>query len=96
MWARLQTKIEMLVVSLKRTQLLYKDKAGNRGHARLRRKIREEKEILSSVVHQYNSLVPCTETLCMETILSVGQAWPWQLQHSGMYTSLLTKKSDTK
>ena len=80
----------MLVLSLKsRTQRLYKDKDGNKGLARTRRKIRGEKKMLSSVLEEYNRMVPSTDALCMETILSVEHAWPWQLQHS-MYTNLLT------
>lgn len=32
----------------------------------------------------------------METILSVDTAWPWQLQHTGMYTCIVSAytKSD--
>ncbi len=80
----------MLVASIKRrSQRLYKDTDGNKGRARIRRKIREEKGILTSAVEKYNRMVPNTETLCLETILSGETAWPWQLPHSGMYTSLL-------
>ncbi len=69
--------------------VLYKDTDGNKGRARIRRKIREEKGILTSVIEKYNRMVPNTETLCLETVLSGETAWPWQLPHSGMYTSLL-------
>lgn len=85
----LASRIEVLVASIKRrSQRLYKDTDGNKGRARIRRKIREEKGILTSVVEKYNIMVPKTETLCLETILSGETAWPWQLPHSGMYTSL--------
>lgn len=88
--AALTNKIEVLVASIKRrSQRLYKYTDSNKGHARIRRKIREEKGILTSVVEKYNRVVPSTETLCMETILSRETAWPWQLPHSGRYTSLL-------
>ncbi|KAI5619627.1 hypothetical protein C0J50_20806 [Silurus asotus] len=61
----------VLVASIKRhSQRLYKDTDGNKGRARIRRKIREEKGILTSVVEKYNIMVPKTETLCLETILS--------------------------
>ncbi|ROL52059.1 hypothetical protein DPX16_19957 [Anabarilius grahami] len=61
----------VLVASIKRrSQRLYKDTDGNKGRARIRRKIREEKGILTSVVEKYNRMVPSTESLCMETILS--------------------------
>lgn len=88
--AALTSKIEVLVASIKRrSQRLYKDTDSNKGRARIRRKIREEKGILTSVVEKYNRVVPSTETLCLETILSGETAWPWQLPHSGRYTSLL-------
>lgn len=74
----------------RRSQRLYKDTDGNKGHARIHRKIREEKGILTSVVEKYNKMVLNTETLCSETMLSGETAWPWQLPHSGMYTRLLT------
>ncbi|KAF4101569.1 hypothetical protein G5714_018001 [Onychostoma macrolepis] len=67
----LQARIEVLVASIKRrSQRLYKDTDGNKGRARIRRKIREEKGILTSVVEKYNRMVPNTEILCLETILS--------------------------
>ncbi|XP_051997376.1 uncharacterized protein LOC127654291 [Xyrauchen texanus] len=79
----LASRIEVLVASIKRrSQRLYKDSDGNKGRARIRRKIREEKGILTSVVEKYNRMVPITETLCLETILSGETAWPWQLPHS--------------
>ncbi|GAA6096742.1 uncharacterized protein LOC124379646 isoform X1, partial [Tachysurus ichikawai] len=79
----LASRIEVLVASIKRrSQRLYKDTDGNKGRARIRRKIREEKGILTSVVEKYNIMVPKTETLCLETILSGETAWPWQLPHS--------------
>lgn len=81
----------MLVASLKRrSQRLYRDNDGNKGRARIRRKIREEQATLKTAVEQYNGMVPNTETLCVETILSVDMAWPWQLRENGVYTSLLT------
>nr|XP_043872711.1 uncharacterized protein LOC122761558 isoform X1 [Solea senegalensis]XP_043872712.1 uncharacterized protein LOC122761558 isoform X1 [Solea senegalensis]XP_043872713.1 uncharacterized protein LOC122761558 isoform X1 [Solea senegalensis]XP_043872714.1 uncharacterized protein LOC122761558 isoform X1 [Solea senegalensis] len=81
----LASRIEVLVTSIKRrSQRLYKDTDGNKGRARIRRKIREEKGILTSVVEKYNKIVPSTESLCMETIVSGETAWPWQLPHSGM------------
>ncbi|KAK2909413.1 hypothetical protein Q8A67_005250 [Cirrhinus molitorella] len=79
----LASRIEVLVASIKRrSQRLYKDTDGNKGRARMRRKIREEKGILTSVVEKYNKIVPNTETLCLETILSGDTAWPWQLTRS--------------
>ncbi|KAF4095257.1 hypothetical protein G5714_024335 [Onychostoma macrolepis] len=64
-------RIEVLVASIKRrSQRLYKDTDGNKGRARIRRRIREEKGILTSVVEKYNRMVPNTETLCLKTILS--------------------------
>ncbi|XP_042610545.1 uncharacterized protein LOC109074081 [Cyprinus carpio] len=66
----------------RRSQHLYKDTDGNKGHARIRPKIREEKGILTSVVEKYNKMVLNTETLCSETMLSGETAWPWQLPHS--------------
>ncbi|CAM4703719.1 unnamed protein product [Leuciscus chuanchicus] len=79
----LASRIEVLVASIKRrSQRLYKDADGNKGRARIRRKIREEKGHLTSVVEKYNRMVPITETLCLETILSGETAWPWQLPHS--------------
>ncbi|KAK2836774.1 hypothetical protein Q7C36_014643 [Tachysurus vachellii] len=79
----LASRIEVLVASIKRrSQRLYKDTHGNKGRARIRRKIREEKGILTSVLEKYNIMVPKTETLCLETILSGETAWPWQLPHS--------------
>ncbi|KAG7467706.1 hypothetical protein JOB18_032546, partial [Solea senegalensis] len=79
----LASRIEVLVTSIKRrSQRLYKDTDGNKGRARIRRKIREEKGILTSVVEKYNKIVPSTESLCMETIVSGETAWPWQLPHS--------------
>ncbi|XP_047676214.1 uncharacterized protein LOC113637839 isoform X2 [Tachysurus fulvidraco] len=70
----LASRIEVLVASIKRrSQRLYKDTDGNKGRARIRRKIREEKGILTSVVEKYNIMVPKTETLCLETILSDSQ-----------------------
>ncbi|XP_039541450.1 uncharacterized protein LOC120488926 [Pimephales promelas] len=67
----LASRIEVLVASIKRrSQRLYKDNDGNKGRARIRRKIREEKGILTSVVEKYNRMVPITETLCLDTILS--------------------------
>ncbi|XP_036935335.1 uncharacterized protein LOC119008777 [Acanthopagrus latus] len=90
--AALTNKIEVLVASIKRrSQRLYKDTDSNKGRARIRRKIREEKGILTSVVEKYNRVVPSTETLCMETILSRETAWPWQLPHSD-FVDLRTKR----
>ena len=87
----LTKKIEMLVLGLKkRHQRLHKDTDGSKARARILRKLRKEKDILANVVEQYNRVVPSEEALCMETILSRDTAWPWQLQHSGMYTILLT------
>lgn len=78
-------KIEVLVTSIKRrSQRLYKDTDGNKARAKIRRKIREEKSILTSTVEKYNRMVPETETLRLEDILSVDTSWPWQQPHSGM------------
>ncbi|KAI9522018.1 hypothetical protein NQZ68_040480 [Dissostichus eleginoides] len=74
----LASRIEVLVASIKRrSQRLYKDTDGNKARARIRCKIRKEKEILTSVVESYNTMVPSTETLCLENILSEEEnAWP--------------------
>ncbi|KTG05832.1 hypothetical protein cypCar_00040498, partial [Cyprinus carpio] len=75
-------RIEVLVASIKRrSQRLYKDTDGSKGRARIRRKIREEKAILSSVVEKYNSMVPDTERIAFDIILSDETVWPWQLSH---------------
>ncbi|KAI9520734.1 hypothetical protein NQZ68_013138 [Dissostichus eleginoides] len=51
----LASRIEVLVASIKRrSQRLYKDTDGSKGRARIRRKIRTEKGILTSVVETYN------------------------------------------
>lgn len=85
----LANKIEMLVLSLKRrSQRLYRDNDRNKGRARIRRKMRDKPVTLKAAVEQYNCMVPSTETLCMETILSVDMTWPWQLKKSGKYTSM--------
>ncbi|KAI4799985.1 hypothetical protein KUCAC02_016523 [Chaenocephalus aceratus] len=79
----LASRIEVLVARIKRrSQRLYKDTDGNKARARIRGKIRKEKEILTSVVESYNRMAPSTETLCLENILSEENAWPWQLPHS--------------
>ncbi|KAI9535020.1 hypothetical protein NQZ68_007106 [Dissostichus eleginoides] len=55
----LASRIEVLVASIKRrSQRLYKDTDGNKARARIRCKIRKEKEILTSVVESYNRMVP--------------------------------------
>lgn len=74
----------------RRSQRLYKDNDGCKGRARIRRKIREEKKNLLSVVEKYNTLVPNAEHLTLDTILSDEIVWPWQLTHGGMYTIPLT------
>ncbi len=87
--AALVNRIEVLVASIKRrSQRLYKDRDSNKSRARVCRKIRE-RGILTSFVEIYNRMFPSTESLCLETILSGETAWPWQLPHSGRYTSLL-------
>lgn len=79
------------MASVKRkSQRLYKDSDGCKGRARIRRKIREEKKILNSVVEKYNTLVPNAEKLTLDTILCDEIVCPWQLTHGGMYTILLT------
>ncbi|KAJ4921193.1 hypothetical protein JOQ06_022303 [Pogonophryne albipinna] len=82
--AALASKIEMLTVSVKRrSQRLYKDTDSNKGRSRIRRKIRDEKGVLTATVEKFNSMVPSTEALCLQAILSVEKAWPWQLPNSG-------------
>ena len=84
----LASRIEELVASIKRrTQRLYKDQDGCKGRARTRRKIREEKRTLNSVVENYNIMVP-NEPLTLDTILSDDYIWPWQLPH-GMIPRVL-------
>ncbi|XP_033984221.1 uncharacterized protein LOC117480849 [Trematomus bernacchii] len=90
--AALASKIEMLTVSVKRrSQRLYKDTDSNKGRSRIRRKIRDEKGVLTATVEKYNSMVPSTEALCLEAILSVEKAWPWQLPNSDSF-DLRTKR----
>ncbi|KAI4825215.1 hypothetical protein KUCAC02_020902, partial [Chaenocephalus aceratus] len=90
--AALASKIEMLTVSVKRrSQRLYKDTDSNKGRSRIHRKIRDEKGVLTATVEKYNSMVPSTEALCLEAILSVEKAWPWQLPNSESF-DLRTKR----
>ncbi|XP_034003930.1 uncharacterized protein LOC117496389 [Trematomus bernacchii] len=90
--AALASKIEMLTVSVKRrSQRLYKDTDSNKGRSRIRRKIRDEKGVLTATAEKYNSMVPSTEALCLEAILSVEKAWPWQLPNSDSF-DLRTKR----
>ncbi|XP_039478344.1 uncharacterized protein LOC120443547 [Oreochromis aureus] len=87
----LVSRIEVLVVSIKRrSQRLYKDTDGNKARAKIRRKIREEKGILTSAVEKYNRMVPDKETLCLEEILSGDTSCPWQRAHSGSCTNMLS------
>ncbi|CAM4568525.1 unnamed protein product [Leuciscus chuanchicus] len=86
------SRMEVLVASIKRrSQRLYKGTDGSKGRARIRRKIREEKAILSSVVEKYNSMVPDTERIVFDNILSDETVWPWQLSH-GDTVDLKTKR----
>ncbi|XP_039464910.1 uncharacterized protein LOC120438595 [Oreochromis aureus] len=88
----LVSRTEVLVASIKRrSQRLYKDTDGNKARAKIRRKIREEKGILTSAVEKYNRMVPDKETLCLEEILSGDTSWPWQRAHSDS-VSLTTKR----
>nr|XP_055048132.1 uncharacterized protein LOC129433494 [Misgurnus anguillicaudatus] len=81
--AAVARRIEELVTSIKRrSQRLYKDNDGCKGRARIRRKIREEKTLLNSVVVQYNAMVPNAENLDLDTVLSDDIIWPWQLPHN--------------
>ncbi|XP_058629943.1 uncharacterized protein LOC131539389 [Onychostoma macrolepis] len=80
--AAVASRIEELVANVKRrSQRLYKDNDGCKGRAQIRRKIWEEKKVLS-VVEKYNTLVPNAEHLTLDTILSDKIVWPWQLTHS--------------
>lgn len=82
----------MLMLPLLPAELsLYKDSDGCKGRARIRRKIREEKKILNSVVEKYNTLVPNAEKLTLDTILCDENVWPWQLTH-GDSVDLRTKR----
>ncbi|KAL2102430.1 hypothetical protein ACEWY4_001598 [Coilia grayii] len=90
--AAVASRIEDLVASVKRrSQFLYKDSDGSKQRARMRRKIREEKAILTSVVDKYNSMVEQEEQLNMDDILSKSIVWPWQLKHSDV-VGLATKR----
>ena len=94
----LANNIEVLVAGIKRrSHRLYMDTDSNKGRAKIRSKIRKEKGILTSLIDRYNEMVPSTESLCLETILSEDAAWPWQLPHSGRYTSMFNAfcKCDT-
>ncbi|KAI9536265.1 hypothetical protein NQZ68_035333 [Dissostichus eleginoides] len=60
----LASRIELLVASIKRrSQRLYKGTDCSKGRARIRRRIRTEKGILTSVVESYNRMVVSTETI---------------------------------
>ncbi|KAF3833353.1 hypothetical protein F7725_027018 [Dissostichus mawsoni] len=60
----LASRTEVLVASIKRrSQRLYKGTDCSKGRARIRRKIRTEKGILTSVVESYNRMVVSTETI---------------------------------
>ncbi|XP_058617795.1 uncharacterized protein LOC131531206 isoform X1 [Onychostoma macrolepis] len=90
--AAVASRIEELVANVKRrSQRLYKDNDGCKGRARIRRKIREGKKCLLSVVEKYNTLVPNAEHLTLDTILSDEIVWPWQLTH-GDSVDLRTKR----
>ncbi|XP_041839624.1 uncharacterized protein LOC121638734 [Melanotaenia boesemani] len=79
----LANNIEVLVAGIRRrSHRLYMDTDSNKGRAKIRSKIRKEKGILTSLIDRYNEMVPSTESLCLETILSEDAAWPWQLPHS--------------
>lgn len=85
-------RMEVLVASIKRrSQRLYKDTDGSKGRARIRRKIREEKAILGSVVDKYNSMDPDTDRIVFDSLLSDETVWPWQLSH-GDSVDLRTKR----
>lgn len=85
------SRIEVLVASLKRRSLrLYRDSDGCKSRARIRRKIREEKAILKTVVETYNTMVPDPAKLEFSTILDNETVWPWHLSQGGVYTNLLT------
>ncbi|KAK0131518.1 hypothetical protein N1851_033774 [Merluccius polli] len=66
---------------------------GCKGRARIRRKIREEKNILNSVVEKYNTMVPNEEILNMDTILSDDIVWPWQLTYGDSVDLRAKRKS---
>ncbi|XP_045897470.1 uncharacterized protein LOC123964666 [Micropterus dolomieu] len=86
------SRMEVLVASIKRrSQRLYKDTDGSKGRARIRRKIREEKAILSSVVEKYNSTD--TERIVFDIILSDETVWPWQLSHGDAVDLKIKRKA---
>ncbi|XP_038580224.1 uncharacterized protein LOC119906869 [Micropterus salmoides] len=88
------SRMEVLVASIKRrSQRLYKDTDGSKGRALIRRKIREEKAILSSVVEKYNSMVPDTERIVFDIILSDETVWPWQLSHGDAVDLKIKRKA---
>lgn len=81
----------MVVASIKRRSLrLYRDNDGSKSRARVRRKIREEKAILKTVVEAYNNMVQDPAKIEFDTVLDTDTVWPWHLSHGGMYTNLLT------
>ncbi|KAI9525209.1 hypothetical protein NQZ68_009889 [Dissostichus eleginoides] len=66
----LASRIEVLVASIKRrSQRLYKDTDGSKGRARIRRKIRTEKGILTSVVE--NSVDLKTKRKAFDIIMAI-------------------------
>ncbi|XP_062384555.1 uncharacterized protein LOC134071734 [Sardina pilchardus] len=89
--AAVTSRIEELVASVKgRSQRLYKDNDGCKGRARIRRKIREEKNNLNAVLEKYNTMVPNADNLTLDTILS-DEIVPWQITH-GDSVDLRTKR----
>ncbi|XP_055011609.1 uncharacterized protein LOC129409464 isoform X2 [Boleophthalmus pectinirostris] len=88
----LESKIEGLVASIKRrTQHLYKDTDGCKARARVRRKLREEKRMLCTLIEEYNTLSSSAEALCIDTILREDVAWPWQ-DNQNDHVTIRTKR----
>ncbi|XP_062412037.1 uncharacterized protein LOC134102072 isoform X2 [Sardina pilchardus] len=86
------SRIEGLVASIKRrSQRLYRDHDGCKSRARFRRKIREEKAILKTVVEVYNTMVPDGEKIEFDSVLDTETVWPWHLLH-GDSVDMKTKR----
>lgn len=82
-------RIEVLLASIKqRSQHLSRDHDGCKSHARIRRKIKEEVDILKPVVEAYNTMVPDEEKIAFDSMFSEETVWPWQPPPCGMYTNL--------
>ncbi|ROL43696.1 hypothetical protein DPX16_21857 [Anabarilius grahami] len=93
------SRMEVLVASIKRrSQRLYKDTDGSKGRARIRRKIREEKAILSSVVEKYNNAVDLkTKRKAFDVVMAIRRLEKKKivLSEIAKYWKSLSTRADT-